>query len=138
MFTDLACCLGAVLIERHIVEDLIGASVSHCFGHHFSDPLTRLAFQRALADANPTPGTMLYGNTVSYRRTAPGNFASLASYLLADIVGQWSRPSGHAINPVPVTENERIPDVEEIVDGPALRRPPGGACRRLCAPVRYG
>lgn len=116
LFTDLACCLGAVLIEQYIVDELIGARVSHCYGHHFSDPLTRFAFQRALGRVEDTPGTMVYGNTTSYRGGEAANYASLCSYLLADILAQRRAPSGHAINPVPVRENDRIPDTGEIVD----------------------
>lgn len=116
LFTDMASALGAVLLERDIVEGLLGATSSHCFGHTFSDPLTRLAFQHALAEANPNPGTMIYGNTVSYRDEPSVSYAGLASYLMADIVSQRIRPSGHAINPVPVTETLRIPDIDEIVD----------------------
>ena len=116
LFTDLTSAFGMALIERHIVEDLIGAQVSFCFGHHFSSPLTRAAFQRALARRTDTPGTMIFGNTVSYRGNAAGNYASLASYLLADIGALMRHNSGHAINPVPVTENLRIPDLDEILD----------------------
>ena len=116
LFTDMACALGAVLLERDIVEGLLGAKSTHCFGHTFSDPLTRLAFQHALAEANPNPGSMVYGNTVSYRDQAAVSYAGLASYLMADIVGQRAKPSGHAVNPVPVTETLRIPDIDEIVD----------------------
>jgi len=116
LFTDTACSLGAVLIEKHIIEDLIGAPLSHCYGHHFTDPMKRLAFHLALGRVSDTPGTMVYGNTMAYRRDAAGNFASLASYLLTDIIGQMAAPTGHAINPVPVTENVRIPDIDEIVD----------------------
>jgi methylmalonyl-CoA mutase cobalamin-binding subunit len=116
LFIDMACALGMVLIEKHIVEDLIGARVSHCYGHHFSDPLSRAAFHAALVRVSDTPGTMIFGNTVAYQSTPAANYASLASYLLADILslGRW--PAGHAINPVPVTENQRIPDVDEIID----------------------
>ena len=116
VMTDLSCALGAALLERYIVDELIGARVAHCFGHHFSDPMTRLAFQIALQRANPTPGTMIYGNTVSYRGDATANYASLASYLLVDILAQRLNPSGHAVNPVPVTENRRIPDIDEVVE----------------------
>lgn len=116
LFGDLASSLGMVLFEKHVVEGLIGARVAHCWGHHFTDPRERLAFHLALAEVSDTPGSMVYGNTVAYRSTPAGNHASLASYLLADLVGQMERPTGHAVNPVPVTENERIPDVEEIVD----------------------
>jgi methylmalonyl-CoA mutase cobalamin-binding subunit len=116
LFTDLASSLGAILIEKHIIEELVGAHVSHCYGNHFTDPLRRLAFQLALSEVTDTPGTMVYGNTVSYRGNAAQNFASSASYLLADITGQRVKPSGHAINPVPVTENTRIPDIDEVID----------------------
>lgn len=116
LFTDLASVLGFVLIERAVIKTLLGARLSHCWGHHFSDPERRLAFHLALSAVNPTPGTMIYGNTVSYRGETGANYASLANYLLVDVVGQTARPSGHAVNAVPVTENSRIPEIEEIID----------------------
>jgi len=116
LFIDMACALGMVLVEKHIVETLIGARLAHCYGHHFSDPLSRTAFHAALVRVTDTPGTMIFGNTVSYQSTPAGNYASLASYLMADILAMGRWPSGHAINPVPVTENQRIPDVDEIID----------------------
>lgn len=116
LFLDMTSAFGMMLIEKHIVEDLIGASASFCFGHHFSSPLTRAAFLEALSREVTTPGTMLFGNTVSYRGTPAANYASLASYLLADIGALTRAHTGHAINPVPVTENLRIPDVDEILD----------------------
>jgi methylmalonyl-CoA mutase cobalamin-binding subunit len=114
-FQDLASCLGAALIERHIVEDLIGGSMAHCYGHHYSEPVARMAFHFALADGATAPGSMVYGNTTAYRGDEAQNYASLAGYLLTDILGQTAMPTGHAINPVPVTENERIPDIDEVV-----------------------
>jgi len=115
-FADLASALGAALIERHIVEDLAGCRMAHCYGHHFTDGHGRLAFQLALANVGATPGTMVYGNTTSYRGQPAANYASLAAYLEIDIAGQRLQPTGHAINPVPVSENQRIPDIDEIVD----------------------
>ncbi|MFB2550465.1 cobalamin-dependent protein [Ensifer soli] len=116
LFLDMCCALGMVVIEKYIVDDLIGARVSHCYGHHFSDPLSRMAFHAALLKVNDTPGTMIFGNTVSYQSTPAGNYASLSSYLMADIMALRRWPAGHAVNPVPVTENSRIPDVDEIID----------------------
>jgi hypothetical protein len=116
LFADMSATLGMVLIEKHIVETLIGARTSHCFGHHFTAPAMRLAFHRALAKVTDGPGTMIFGNTVSYRSTPGGNFASLASYLQADVWALRRHHTGHAINPVPVSENERIPDIEEIIE----------------------
>jgi methylmalonyl-CoA mutase cobalamin-binding domain/chain len=116
VFTDLSSALGMVLVEKYIVEDLIGASLGHCYGHHFSDPLRRHSFLKALGRVAKSPGTMVYGNTVSYRGNDAQNYAALAAYLAVDILGQRVAPTGHAINPVPVTENARIPDIDEIVD----------------------
>lgn len=116
LFADMSSALGMVLIERHIVENLIGGRMSHCFGHHYTAPLIRMAFHKALSELSVAPGTMLFGNTVSYKSTPAGNFASLASYLQADVWALTRRHTGHAINPVPVTENQRIPDIDEIID----------------------
>ena len=116
LFADMSSALGMVLVEKHIVETLIGARLSHCFGHHFTAPLVRAAFHAALARVSDTPGTMIFGNTVSYKSTPAANYASLASYLQADIWALGRTPTGHAVNPVPVTENERIPDIDEIID----------------------
>lgn len=118
-FTDLACAFGAVLIERHIVETLIGGTIGHCYGHTFTDLTSRLAFQRALGrDREAIPGTMVYGNTTSYRETASDaeNYAALAAYLSLDMAAQRACPSGHAVTAIPVTEAQRIPDIDEVAD----------------------
>lgn len=115
LFTDMACSIGAVLLERYIIDELIGGKVSHCYGHTFSDPLTRLAFQRALAQVTNTPGSMIYGNTTIFGEDEVENYANLASYLLVDIVAQQLYPTGQGLNPVPVTEAIRIPEIDEIV-----------------------
>jgi methylmalonyl-CoA mutase cobalamin-binding subunit len=115
LFTDMACAIGAVLIERHIVEDLTGGRMAHCYGHTYSDPLSRLAFQRALARVTSSPGSMVYGNTTIYVEGEIENYANLASYLLVDIVAQRLLPTGHAINPVPVTEALHIPEIDEVI-----------------------
>ncbi len=116
LFADISSALGMVLVEKYIVETLIGARLSHCYGHHFTAPLLRLAFHRALAEVTDTVGTMIFGNTMSYRSTPGGNFASLASYLQADVWALLRQQTGHAINPVPVSENQRIPDIDEIIE----------------------
>ncbi len=36
-------------------------------------------------------------------------------YLLVDLMGQATKPSGHAVNPVPVTEAQRIPAPQEVI-----------------------
>jgi methylmalonyl-CoA mutase cobalamin-binding subunit len=115
-FHDMACALGFAEIERYIIEELVGGHVSHCYGHTYAEPLTRLAFQRALAAKTESPGTMVYGNTTIYGPDEVENYARLAGYLLVDILAQRTRPSGHAVNPVPVTEALRIPEIGEVID----------------------
>lgn len=116
LFNDLACVLGMVLIESYIVQELLGGRMTHCYGHTFENPVTRLAFHRALARVNPNPGSMVYGNTTIYQEGEVENYANLGSYLIVDILAQKVLPTGHAINPIPVTEALRIPEIDEIVN----------------------
>jgi len=116
LFYDMSCSIGAVLIEQYIIEGLLKGQVSHCYGHTFSDPLTRLAFHKALYNIATTPGSMVYGNTTIFVANEIENYANLASYLLVDIIAQHRSPSGHGLNPVPVTEAMRIPEIDEIVN----------------------
>lgn len=116
-FSDLACALGAVLIERYIVEDLLGGTLGHCYGHTFSNLNTRQAFQLALASTDGNaPGTMIYGNTTAFTENQAESYAALAAYLSADIAGLRQTGTGHALTPIPVTEAVRIPSVDEIID----------------------
>lgn len=116
LFCDLVCGIGAVVLERYVVDELIGGRVSHCYGHVFSEPIARLAFGRAMKRVSATPGSMIYGNTTIFVASEVENYANLASYLLVDLVGQQVQPSGHGLNPVPVTEALRIPEIDEIVE----------------------
>ncbi|MFX1517009.1 MAG: cobalamin-dependent protein [Promethearchaeota archaeon] len=116
LFCDMSCSIGAVLIEQYIIEDLLQGHVSHCYGHTFSDPLTRFAFQKALYNVVKTPGSMVYGNTTIFVENEVENYANLASYLLVDIIAQHYSPTSHGLNPVPVTEAMRIPEINEIIN----------------------
>jgi len=116
LFTDMSCTIGAVLLERYIVEELLGGNMSHCYGHTFSEPLTRLAFQRALSQVIKSPGSMIYGNTTIYVEEEVENYANLASYFLVDIISQITQPTGHGLNPVPVTEAMHIPEIHEVIN----------------------
>jgi methylmalonyl-CoA mutase cobalamin-binding subunit len=116
MFTDLACSLGAILLEQHIIDDLCGGHAAYSYGNTYARPFPRLAFQRAAQRIVRTPGTMVYGATTMYGPNHAANYAALATYLRVDIYGEKTRPAGHAVNPTPVTEAERIPDIDEIID----------------------
>ena len=116
LFTDLCCCLGMVLVEQHIVGDLLGGVLAHCFGQTFSDPFNRIAFQRALRRVEPDAGTMIYGETTAYGPDETANIPVLINSVTADVIAQRLGPSLHALMPVPLTEFSRIPEPEEIID----------------------
>jgi methylmalonyl-CoA mutase cobalamin-binding subunit len=120
LFTDLACSLGAILLEQYIVDELCGGHSSYSFGNTYARPYTRHAFQRAAQKITRTPGTMIYGATTMYGENHAENYAALVTYLRIDIHGQKTRPAGHAVNPTPVTEAQRIPDIDEIIDAHLL------------------
>ncbi|MDO4556499.1 MAG: methylmalonyl-CoA mutase [Lachnospiraceae bacterium] len=117
-FHDLANMVGYARLERYIVEDLLGAGMCHCFGNLFSDPILRIVFNCAMGKINryDTPGSMIYGNTIDYGYNIPRNYGAMASFSMADAIGQMHYPSGHAVCPIPVTEATRVPSAEEIIE----------------------
>ena len=118
MFHDLSVTLGWAKLERHIIQDLIGAKLGHCFGNLFSSPLLRIVFALALDDINggDSCGTMVYGNTTDFDLDFTKNYSVVNSYLLGDMIAQIHCPTGHGLNAVPVSEAARIPSPEEIVE----------------------
>jgi methylmalonyl-CoA mutase cobalamin-binding subunit len=117
--------VGWAALEMYVVEDLIGARLAHCFGNTIQHAESRAVVHFALDDLRrrDSIGSMIYGNTVDHR---PGdrahNAAAVTEQLLCDIATQLRRPTGHAINPVPLTEAERIPSAAEIVEVHLLAR----------------
>ncbi|MBP1736301.1 MAG: methylmalonyl-CoA mutase [Oscillospiraceae bacterium] len=122
MFHDLSVTLGWAKLERHIVQELIGAKLGHCFGNLFSNPLLRMTFALALDDINEgdSCGSMVYGNTTDFDMDFSKNYSVINSYLLGDMIAQIHRPTGHGLNAVPVSEAARIPSPQEIVDAQVM------------------
>jgi len=118
MFHDLSVTLGWAKLERHIVQELIGAKLGHCFGNLFSNPMLRMTFALALDDINEgdSCGSMVYGNTTDFDLDFTKNYSVINSYLLGDMIAQIHKPTGHGLNAVPVSEAARIPSPQEIVD----------------------
>ncbi|MEG0753043.1 MAG: methylmalonyl-CoA mutase, partial [Angelakisella sp.] len=121
-YHDLANLVGWAMIERYIVEDLLGAGLGHCFGNLFSDPMLRIIFNCAMGKINKhhTAGSMIYGNTIDFGVDFARNFGAMASFSMADAIGQMKYGSGHAICPIPVTEATRIPSADEIIEAHRL------------------
>ena len=117
--------VGWAALELFVVEQLIGARLGQCFGNTIRNPEHRAIVHFALDDlrAGDSIGSMVYGNTVDQ---IPGNrarnLATTTAQLMCDIALQLRRPTGHAVNPVPLTEAERIPKPDEIVEVHLLAR----------------
>jgi methylmalonyl-CoA mutase cobalamin-binding subunit len=111
--------VGWAALELYVVEELIGARLAHCFGNTIQSPECRAVVHFALDDLRrrDSIGSMVYGNTVDHRPgDRAGNTAAVTTQLMCDIALQLRRPTGHAVNPVPFTEAERIPTAAEIVE----------------------
>ncbi|HEX3087097.1 MAG TPA: cobalamin-dependent protein [Ilumatobacteraceae bacterium] len=123
--THFGAYVGWAALELYVVEDLIGARLAHCFGNTIQRAESRAVVHFALDDlrGRDSIGSMIYGNTVDHR---PGdrahNTAAVTEQLMCDIALQLRRPTGHAVNPVPLTEAERIPSPAEIVEIQLLAR----------------
>jgi methylmalonyl-CoA mutase cobalamin-binding domain/chain len=131
-FTHYGYHVGWAALERYVVAELCGARIGHCFGGLVPDPSARAILMFALDElySHQHVGAFVYGNTVDYTRDHVANRAILSTCTLVDVATQLHRPTGHAIMPVPVTENERIPSAEEIVEVQLLARALEAEARR--------
>ena len=133
LFRYCASVAGWALLEKYIVEDLIGARLSHCIGGLTADPVRRAGWVFALQRIHQGEhiGSMIYGDTISFGRDFEKNRALTAEYLQWDILAQMHCPSGHAVLPLPVTEAIRIPSAEEIIEVQLFGRRVEASARRL-------
>jgi len=133
LFYDCATVAGWALLERYIVEDLLGAKVSHCIGGLTSDPVKRAGWVFALHQIHEHDcvGSMFYGDTISFSADFTQNRAVVAEYLIWDIMSQLQCPTGHAVLPLPVTEALRIPSTDEIAEAQCFGRQLEESARRL-------
>jgi methylmalonyl-CoA mutase cobalamin-binding subunit len=117
--------VGWAALELYVVEEQIGARLAHCYGNTIQSPEHRAVVHFALDElrGRDSIGSMVYGNTVDHRAGSRArNTAAVTAQLMCDIALQLRRPTGHAVNPVPLTEAERIPSAAEIVEVHLLAR----------------
>ncbi len=133
LFTDSATIAGWAFLERYIVEELIGAKLTHCIGGLTTDPVKRAGWIFALdkIHENDCVGSMIYGDTISFTNDFTINRVLVSEYLMWDIMAQLECPTGHAALPLPVTEAHRIPSAEEILEAQVLGRRVEQTARRL-------
>ena len=122
---DFGNYVGWAALEMYVVETLLGARLTHCFGNTIQRAEDRAVVHFALDDlrGRDSIGSMIYGNTVDQRPFERAlNEEVVRNQMRCDIALQLRRPTGHALNPVPVTEAERIPSAEEIIEVHLLAR----------------
>ena len=137
LFRQCASVAAWAMLERYIVEELIGARLSHCIGGLTRDPVKRAGWVIALQRIHQGDhvGSMIYGDTISFGTDFEHNRALVAEYLLWDILAQLHCPSGHAVLPLPVTEAMRIPSADEIIEAQLFGRRVEASARRLYSHV---
>jgi len=139
LFRQCASVAAWAMLERYIVEELIGARLSHCIGGLTRDPVKRAGWVIALQRIHDGDhvGSMIYGDTLSFGTDFEQNRALVAEYLLWDILAQLHTPSGHAVLPLPVTEAIRIPSADEIIEAQLFGRRVEASARRIYPHVDF-
>ncbi|MFT5225952.1 MAG: methylmalonyl-CoA mutase cobalamin-binding subunit [Polaribacter sp.] len=139
LFEDCATVAGWAYMEKYIVEELLGAKLSHCIGGLTSDPIKRAGWVFALdkIHAGECIGSMIYGDTISFTTDFNNNRGVVAEYLLWDILAQMHCPTGHAVLPLPVTEAIRIPSADEISEAQCLGRRIEQSAKRMLPHVDF-
>ena len=114
-FYDRCSVIGWAMLEYYIINKVIGAKLTNCFGNLSQDPMTRMGYVAALdvIHEHNLVGSMIVGNTIGYTPDFDRNYGVALGYAINDYVMQMHTPTGHAINPLPVTESVRIPSPEE-------------------------
>lgn len=133
LFCDCATTADWAYLEKYIVEDLLGAKLAHCIGGLTTDPVKRSGWVFALHEIHERQGigSMIYGDTLSFTTDYNVNRGLVAEYLLWDIMTQLKCPTGHAVQPLPVTESLRVPSAEEIAEAQVFGRRIEETARRL-------
>lgn len=139
LFTDYATTVGWVILEKYIIDDLIGAKLAPCFGGMTADPSMRLTWVLILKEifGDSLMGSMVYGDTISYTTDMDLNLGIVANYALWDVLAQLYCPTGHAITPIPVTEAIRVPHGAEILQAQILGRKMETTARQLFPRVDF-
>jgi methylmalonyl-CoA mutase cobalamin-binding subunit len=139
LFHDCATIAGWAMLERYVVETLLGAKLAHCIGGLTTDPVKRAGWIFALNDLyeGDCVGSMFYGDTISFSGDLVVNRGLIAEYLMWDILAQMKCPTGHAVLPLPVTEFIRTPSAEEIIEAQKFGHRIEATARRLFPHVDF-
>jgi len=119
MFLDLRSIVGWALVERHLVEHLCGARYAVACGGLTADPFERAALFRAHeinASSDLLCNGYLHGGTVGHVESLTRNLGLFTHDTSVSLAANRHFNWGTAYLPVPLTERERVPTPEEILD----------------------
>ena len=124
VFHDYASYIGWAMLERYVVEDLIGAAYASSWGGLTQNPIAKSAVTLALEAVNPdrVPISFLQGDTIGNTTDFDANMAVLVNDLMYIKMTDMRYKLGCAPLAVPVTETERIPNWKEVAQVQAVSR----------------
>ena len=123
-FSDFSSYIGWAMFERLVVNELIGARLSVSYGGLTHNPVSKAAMILALEGITPAGhmNAFYHSNTTAYSQQSDRNFAVLSIDDLYITLANRRAGGGAAVLSVPVTEAERIPTWEEIVQAHTVGR----------------
>ena len=124
VFHDYASYIGWAMLERYVVEDLMGAAYASSWGGLTQNPIVKSAVTLALEAVNPdrVPISFLQGDTIGNTRDFDANMAVLVNDLMYVKMTDMRYRLGCAPLAVPVTETERIPTWQEVAQVQSISR----------------
>lgn len=97
---DLGLLTGVAMLEKYLVEDLMGAKIAHSYGDMFFSPMKRLIFLSALnmVHGDDMVGSMVFTNKLGRNeKDISLNVPHLSMSLIYDMAGQYVYQTGHAV-----------------------------------------
>ena len=118
-FMDVASFVGYEMVEHYIIEDLCGARMALSYGGLLSEILPRMAFALAMEKLYGTedhPFLTYYNGSTNeqWDHDIEANYGLAASEMLIQSVINLKYQMPAIINPVSITEAQRVPTLEEL------------------------
>ena len=118
-FMDIVSYVGYEMVEHYIIEDLCGARMSFSYGGLLSEILPRMSFALAMEKLYGTPEhpfvTYYNGSTnEQWDHDLEANYGLGASEMLIQAVINLKYNMPVVINPVSITEAQRVPTLNEL------------------------
>ncbi|MEI2777041.1 MAG: cobalamin-dependent protein [Tetrasphaera sp.] len=118
-FLDVVSYVGYEMIEHYIIEDLCGARMALSYGGLLSEILPRMSFALAMEKLFGTedhPFTTYYNGSTNeqWDHDIEANYGLAASEMLIQSVINLKYQLPTIINPVSITEAQRVPTLDEL------------------------